>query len=86
MQVRTASQGRALPTAWRLFRDRRLAPPPTLHVRDRRYGSSIRQRSEVGIIVSLDMPTAEHFLVLALPLRIRVASAWSMALDGVHMA
>ena len=35
--------------------------------------SSIRRRSEVSIIGSLDPPTTEHFFVLALPLRIRVA-------------
>ena len=31
-------------------------------------------------------PTAEHFVVLALPLRIRAASAWSVALDRIYMA
>ena len=48
--------------------------------------SSIWRRSEVSIIGSLDPPTTEHFFVVALPLRIRVASAWGMTLDRIYMA
>ena len=48
--------------------------------------SSIRRRSEVSIIGSLDPPTTEHFFVVALPLRIRVASAWSVTIDRIYIA
>ena len=48
--------------------------------------SSIWRRSEVGIIGSLDTPTTEHFFVLALYLRIRVASACSVTLDRTYIA
>ena len=47
---------------------------------------SIQRRSEVSIIGSLDPPTTEHFFILALPLRIRVASAWSVTLDRIYIA
>ena len=48
--------------------------------------SSIRRRSEVSIIGFLDPPTTEHFFILALPLRIRVASAWSVTLGRIYIA
>ena len=46
----------------------------------------IWRRSEVSIIVSFDTPTAEHFFLLALHLRIRVASACSVTLDRIYIA
>ena len=48
--------------------------------------SSIWRRSQMSTIVSFDTPTAEHFFVLGLPLRIRVANAWTVALDRIHAA
>ena len=66
----------------------RLALRPKLASKLRAYEivamrSSIWRRSEVGIIVFLDTPTAEHFFVLALSVRIRVVSAWSVTLDRI---
>ena len=49
-------------------------------------GSSIWWRSQVSIIVPFDTPTADHFSLLALSLRIRVASACSVALDRIQIA
>ena len=47
---------------------------------------SIWRRSEVSIVVSFGTPTAEHFFLLALYLRIRVASACSVTLDRICIA
>ena len=47
---------------------------------------SIWRRSEVSTIVPFDTPTAEHFFLLALYLRIRVASACSVTLDSIYIA
>ena len=45
----------------------------------------LSQHSEVSIIGFLDPPTTEHFFVVALPLQIRVTSAWSMVLDRIYV-
>ena len=40
----------------------------------------------MSIIGFLDPPTTEHFFVVALPLRIRVTSAWGVTIDGIYIA
>ena len=40
----------------------------------------------MSIIGFLDPPTTEHFFVVALPLRIRVASAWGVTIDRIYIA
>ena len=47
---------------------------------------SIWRRSEVSTIVSFGTLPAEQFFLLALYLRIRVASACSAALDRIYIA
>ena len=40
----------------------------------------------MSIIGFVDPPTTEHFFVVALPLRIRVTSAWGMTIDRIYIA
>ena len=40
----------------------------------------------MSIIGFLDPPTTEHFFVVALPLRIRVTSAWGVTIDRIYIA
>ena len=39
----------------------------------------------MGIIGFLNLPTTEHFFIVALPLRIQVASAWSVTTDRIYI-
>ena len=40
----------------------------------------------MSIIGFLDPLTTEHFFVVALPLRIRVATAWGVTIDRIYIA